>query len=187
MKAGALQIIMILVLAACGGGEVTILSPDELPPDLYASPSPTRAPTPVSRTLQVFFVHGDRLAETTVVRQASSNPLEEAIQVLMEGPGPAEAAAGLFSAIPPDVQVLGASLNGAIATVNLSGEFEAAAEERVLILRVAQVVYTATGLPGVERVRFRVEGEPVDVLAGATESPEEGVGRAHFSELAPIE
>lgn len=47
------------------------------------------------------------------------------------------------------------------------------------------MVYTATQLPGVERVRFLVEGEPVNVLAPDAQNGEQGVGRDDFSHLAP--
>lgn len=90
-----------------GTTDVTVLSPDELPSDLYASPSGTSRPAGrPPRTLDAYFVSGERLARAVRVREAFGSRLEDALQALIEGPSPSERAAGISSAIPAGVELL---------------------------------------------------------------------------------
>ncbi len=90
---------------------------------------------------------------------AGTPPLEAAIAALAEGP----AAPGLAPALPPGTRLLGSSVDGEVATVNLSREFESgypaggsAAELAVL----GPLVKTAAAATGAARVRILVEGRP---------------------------
>ena len=73
---------------------------------------------------------------------------------------------GASNAIPLGTEVLSAlrsgGRSGTVLTVDLSGRFD-----RVVgpsrQLAVAQLVLTATGLPGVKLVRFSIDGKPVTV------------------------
>jgi germination protein M len=88
-----------------------------------------------------------------------TTPLEAAIDALAEGPSdPA-----LLPALPPGTRVLGTSVDGGVATVDLSREFESgypgggsAAELAVL----GPLVRTATEASGAARARILVEGRP---------------------------
>jgi hypothetical protein len=52
--------------------------------------------------------------------------------------------------------------------------------------RVAQIVYTLTQFPTVERVAFRLDGEPVEAIGGEGVLVDPPVGRAAFEEVTPI-
>jgi hypothetical protein len=54
-----------------------------------------------------------------------------------------------------------------------------------MLLRTAQVVYTATRFQSVERVAFRLDGKPVEAIGGEGVVVSAGVGRADFARQAP--
>ena len=81
---------------------------------------------------------------------------------------------------------LQAAVPGAqVLTLDLSEQFTTVVGQR-FIAAVAQIVYTATDLDGIEAVSFRVEGEdfPVNDENGAAQ--EEPVDRLDFVGLAPF-
>lgn len=84
---------------------------------------------------------------------------EETLAVLLSGPSELEAEIGFSSAVPAATLLHGVEIEGGIATVDLSAEFEAAAGAFSDVLRVSQIVFTLTSLDEVDAVRFRVDGE----------------------------
>jgi len=174
-----LLIVALIVLAACAReGNVRILSPDELPQDLYASPSPMPTAAP-ARDVLVWFVRDDRLVPVVRKATGSGTAIEFALRALLEGPTRAEAEDGLTSTIPDGAELLEVEVEDPVATVNLSREFELGAEQDVLLLRLGQVVYTATELSSVGRVRFRIDSEPAGVV-GQDGATHEEVGRGDY-------
>ena len=53
-------------------------------------------------------------------------------------------------------------------------------------LRVAQVVYTLTQFPTIQRVAFALDGTPVEAIGGEGVVVWPPVGRAAFQDLAPL-
>lgn len=103
--------------------------------------------------------------------------LEAVIQALLEGPTSSDAEAGIVSAIPEGVSLLGVSQDENVAEIDLSAEFlnndgdsatenvgENAEEETsfpgTTRFRQAQIVFTATQVPGIDEVMVLVEGAP---------------------------
>ena len=84
---------------------------------------------------------------------------------------PAEAAAGARSAVPAGTQLLGISLHGGVATVDLTSEFEGdgAARQR---LGLAQLVYGVTQFPTVHALRLHLDGQPVTAFADGLVLPD---------------
>jgi len=174
--------LLALALAACGGPAVTVLPDAELPPDVYGSPQP-EALTELPDNATVYLVHQDRLI--AVPRQlppeAPSLPVA-AVDALLQGPS------GIWrTAIPEGTRVLSVEVDGVVAIVNLSDDFERSAPGSRLALRVAQVVYTLTETPQVGAVLFEIEGSPADVLTGREEVVERPVARADYQRFAPQE
>jgi len=95
------------------------------------------------------------------------------LDLLLFGPGPwdagplpdpvAAAEAQLGSAIPAGAELLGLEVADGLAMVDLSAEFATAPPEAL-----AQVVFTATRLEGVQGVRFLIEGDPYWLLEETT-------------------
>jgi spore germination protein GerM len=184
----------LVVLGACAGGTaVRVVPPEELPDELYGD-SDRGSVNPRQLSVVVYFVRTDpsgtllrpiRLGE--VSRQATSalTTPQVAMRALLEGPTTAERAR-FRTAIPAETQVLGVTVNGGVADVNLTAQFEAAEAEIIQLVRVAQVVWTLTELPDVDSVRFRIHGvaQPVIDERGVAH---DRVGRGRYSGLAPQE
>lgn len=62
--------------------------------------------------------------------------------------------------------MLGASVSGGAATVDLSGAFQTGGGSLSMQLRVAHVGFTATQFDGVDRVTIKLDGDAVDYIGG---------------------
>lgn len=108
----------------------------------------------------VFLVQAEQLVK--VVRDAQSGSLWNALDLLLAGPREAELAAGLRTAISPQTALRSARLDRDTAVVDLNAALvEIGGQEQ--ILAVAQIVLTATAVPGVRQVRFLLEGQAVEI------------------------
>jgi hypothetical protein len=108
----------------------------------------------------VFLVRAEHVAP--VVRRTTRVDLETALELLVTGPTEAELGAGLRTAISSQTQFHSVAVNGTTAVIDVTSAFvEVAGQEQILAL--AQVVLTATTVPGITEVRFALEGQPVDV------------------------
>ncbi len=185
----ALTAALAVVLGACAVPVDTRpeeIPAQELPPDLQAPPSPPPSLTvrpEQAATVQLFFVRGDRLAPVT--RQVAGAPsLPAILDQLVAGPASAEAVSGIRSAINPRTRIRRALLANGVASVDVSEPF-VQVEGEDQIAAVAQLVFSCTALPGVERVRFLLEGRPVEVPAGDGTLTRRPLSRADFAALAP--
>ena len=139
-----------------GGVVMPVLAPSE-PPTAGGPPGPSG---PQSPAVEVFLVQAENLVAVT--RSTARHELAGALLLLLGGPMETEFAAGTRTAISPQTELRSAGLENGTAVVDLSAAFvEVGGQEQ--ILAVAQVVLTATAVPGVERVRFLLEGEAVEV------------------------
>lgn len=189
---GALAVTGALALTGCG--IPTDASPHALPRSgipfdlLQRSPtttSPTSTTTPVGVPVRIFFLDGSgHLAP--VGRNVAVHPpggeVDAVVSALLQGPTSAEATDGYRSAIPNSTRVLHASEVGGVATVDLSTNFgELVGPPQ--IQAVAQIVFTATSLPGVRAVAFELGGKPVQVpVASGAQVPV--ATAAEFASLA---
>lgn len=183
-RAGAVAVaaVMLLGLFGCGSdGRLRVLAPEELPADLYAPPSPTPTAAP-PQAIAVFFVRDEMLVSVRREAPGPARLAEFAVRALLAGPDAEDQAAAMTTAIPQGAELLEVDVAGGVASVSLSKEFELSAEQRILVLRLGQVVYTLTDLPRVRAVRFLIDGEPVGVI-GQDGSTHEQVGRSDYSTL----
>lgn len=155
---------------------------NDLPSDLYSSPSPAPSIQPLT-SYEVFFLQGFALAPIRRLAVGEKQALDQAMADLLRGPTPEELGAGISTAVPPGAELLSVTQSGTTATVDLSKEFELSAEQSVLIQRLAQVVYTVTGLPRVSKVSFLIDGEPVSVVVQDGSLRRTAVGRDDYSSL----
>lgn len=142
-----------------------------------------RAPTVPTAPVNVYFVRGERMYP--VVRQVNAPPsVAKSLTALLFGPDENEAMNAVRSAISPTAAIQARQLDPSTYLVDLSTEFaQGSVSEQVLGL--AQVVWTATDIPGVTGVRFTLNGAPIQVPT-PTGSTGEPVGREAFAELGPV-
>lgn len=144
-----------------------------------ATPSVPRA------EVRVFFVKDDRMiAKARQVNAPAS--VAKALTALLFGVQEDEMAEEVRSAIDPTASLQARALDAATFQVDLSAEFvSGSSSEQVLAL--AQIVYTATELPGVTGVRFTLDGVPIEVPTGEGSLTADPVGRGAFPAFAPFE
>jgi hypothetical protein len=101
--------------------------------------------------------------------------------------GPASDERGLLTMIPGGTDLLGITIDGSVATVDLGGAFESGGGSASMFGRLAQLVYTVTQFPTVDTVRLRLDGQPVESIGGEGVIVGAGLGRADgTSSLPPI-
>ena len=134
---------------------------------------------------EVWFTRGESLF--MVKRDVASTPRigTAAMESLLAGPEPREQAAAVGSQIPAGTQLLGLSVEGGVATVDLTSEFESGGGSASMNMRIAQVVYTLTQFPTIKGVLFELDGQHVDVLGGEGVVVDEPVTRKDYRSLMP--
>lgn len=104
---------------------------------------------------------------------------------LLTGPNAADTATGLTTAIPAGTRVLGLSISGGVATLDLSTEFGSGGGSLSMQERVAQVVHTLTQFPDVQKVSFRMNGAPITTLGGEGLVLDQQQSRADWETMSP--
>ena len=181
-----------LSLSACGvpvDAQPTALSRHGVPFNLLGPsvpvPTSTTAASPVEVPVKIFLLgpagHLESVARDVPV---SAPDLVNVLTALVAGPTDAEAAAGLQTSVPAQTTVLGATISGGIATVNLGIAFGQLVGPPQ-IQAVGQVVFTAAALPGVTGVTFQLDGQPVEVpVSSGVQVPV--ASTSQFAPLAPL-
>jgi Sporulation and spore germination/Immunoglobulin-like domain of bacterial spore germination len=183
-----------LLAAGCGGSGAVVVGSGKGPqPPAIASVAtvessgggsvaPVTGHTPAKMGVDVWLVRAGRLYPVTRGVQATRAVIGAAVRALLAGPG----GTGATSAVPAGTQLLGISLHGGVATVDLTSDFAAggsAASER---LRLAQLVYTVTQFRGVRGVRLHLDGSPVTALSDGLVLADPMTRRSMgFADLAP--
>lgn len=181
--------LVVALLAACGvqsDDSPRKIASEDVPFDLLA-PATSLGPTPADEGVgrSVWFVDNNGL----LARGERSLPMpvtvEAILMALLQGVTDAEANNGLRSNISSDTKLLGVEgpVDGRV-TVNLSGEILKVSRE-LQRLALAQVVFTVTGLPNVDRVLFEFDGKPTQVPGRGAELTAEPLTRADFAQFDP--
>ena len=127
-----------------------------------SSPTPSGAPAGTTIVRAYFWLGGTPNADglVAVLREipATKSVATAALNALLAGPNAVERANDISSAVPNGSQLLGLTIDGGIATVDLSSEFVAAGGGDAYQRRLGQVVYTLTQFPTVKGVNLRIEG-----------------------------
>jgi germination protein M len=172
LSAGAVA--LALLTAACGGdsnsnspaaGGATPTA-EETPsgtPD--STESPTSNGETKTSTYEVWFIEKKGRFLQVAYRLQESTPRigTAALESLLRGPVAGDGK--ISSAIPADARLLGLTIADGLATVDLSSEFESGGGSFSMLGRLAQVVFTITQFPTVDRVAFKINGESVDVFS----------------------
>ena len=171
---------VLALLAGCGGdSDDDTASPGGSTPTGTA-PAPTTAtdpePEPAQSRVAVYFIRGEKLG--VGARQAEGEAVARAaVEALLAGPSDEERDAGLTTEIPDGTELLDLAVADGTATVDLSGAFDDGGGSASMQARVAQVVATLTQFPSIERVAFRLDGEPVTAIGGEGVAVDPPLGR----------
>jgi hypothetical protein len=153
----------------------------------------TRVPAPLApdglRALSVYFsdAQAERLVPVTRYLDPDSGLARGAVLALLAGPRSADEARGLTSAVPPGSRLLGITVRDSIATVDLARVFESGAGATSVRMRLAQLVYTLSRVPGVRSVRLWLEGRRVETFSGEGLEVGDPLTRADFPDFAPYD
>lgn len=162
MSRGALRVSRVaalsvaLSLTACG------VQPDAAPRDLPEGERELAIDVPppgsdASGADRIYLVApGEERLLRSVPRQADTR--DELIEILFAGPNDEELADQYSSFIPPTTELISARPQGQMLTINLRGGITELSGAN-LAQAVAQIVYTASELEGIETVQLRVEDE----------------------------
>ena len=108
------------------------------------------------------------------------------MDLLLQGPTAADKNAHLDTVIPAGTIVHGVSIDGGVATVDLSTSFGSGGGSVSMQGRVAQVVYTLTQFPSVTGVNFKLDGVATTVLGGEGVVLDHPQTRADWESFTPI-
>ncbi|MGH2764830.1 MAG: GerMN domain-containing protein [Actinomycetota bacterium] len=180
MRLSALASMTLLLVVACRSEGLTLLPDADLPRDVYGSPGPT--PVETSELPEdgiVYLVRGERLQPRPRTLQPISDSLPEALILALISP--LREGGRVTTAIPGDTRLNEVRVEGRVATVDLSSEFEGAAPGEVQTLRIAQVVFTLTHEgTGITAVKIAIDGIPQQLVV--TDRP---VTRTDYLRFAP--
>jgi spore germination protein GerM len=179
------------LISACGvptGGAPTTIAASDVP---YGLAAPTTA-TPASPSVdpeadpsRIFLVAGD---DALVPRPRDTDGssrrenLEDLLAALATGPSGAERDEQLSTALPPEVRLTVVELSAGTATVDIVAPAEAPsgwASRRA----VAQIVLTATSVPGIEAVRLTLDGSRVEAPLPSGELTSDPLTAADYDAL----
>lgn len=158
------RILVLLALAAVAVSSCSI-RPDATPSDLpaersnvFGEPATGDEAAGTSRIFLLAPATPDQPQRLrSVLRDVVAAP-EDVLRSLFAGPNAAERDGQLDTAIPAEVELLGARTLSQVLTVDVTDAFDDLTPDG-LRLAVAQIVTTATELDGVESVRLRIDGE----------------------------
>jgi len=182
----AIALVVAGSLTACGipaDSQPQALARKDIPFDLLA-PSTTIATPGVPGAREPVNVYLVGITGLVPVSRGVRAPatLPEALSALLAGPTDAEVANGLRTAISAQTSVSAGPVGFGVGTVDLGGAFgQVGGQEQ--ILAVAQLVFTATSVPGIIKVQFTLAGRPVEVPAGDGTLTQGPLGRSDFPSL----
>jgi spore germination protein GerM len=151
-----------------------------------SEPAETAAPAE-GPAAQIYLVDSLGLRLVPVERRLGEGEasLTDVVDALLNGPTRAERRQGLSTAFVDDnVVAEGTNLVGGVASVDLTQQFTVL-DGPTQRLAIAQMVLTLTGRPGVGRVSFTLEGQPIDIPRGDGTLAQGSVSRDNYRELLP--
>jgi spore germination protein GerM len=157
-------------------------TPSESDPTTSAIPGPTT--TVATETVTLYFIEGSQLVAVRVETPEGTSTRGR-LRLLEEGPPAERAEAGVRTALTPGLISGFASWGSDGATVTLDSEQFAGVENADQQLMIGQIVLSLTGWPGIERVDFTLDGEPMQVFLedNTLSQPGAAVGRDDYAVL----
>ena len=178
--------LVLLLAAACGGSSPSGQpSPSGTPPTATATATPS-APVTHEVPVHVYFLRDEKVASVHRQVAVDSGAVATAtVRALLSGPTGHERALGLSTTIPTGSRLLGLSISKGTADVNLNLAYESGGGSLSMTGRLMQMVFTLTQFSTVQRVTFRIAGEPVSTFGGEGVMLDHPVTRTDFESFLP--
>jgi hypothetical protein len=167
------------VIASCGSSTKSSV-PSNVPVSTVA---PTTAKPTEKVAVLAYFLLNEKLH--AVGREVASADSSAAVTALLAGPTNEEKTTGLVTLIPAGTTLNGVKLNGREAVIDLSAAYGSGGGTLSVTGRVAQMVFTLTQFPGVDTVRFSLDGKSITELTGEGFSVD-GMSRSVFADMTPL-
>ena len=156
----ALLCVALVLLGACG------IQPDDAPRDIAVEdrqllPDDAIGGSEASGSSRIYLVtptESDAQRRLRSVQRAVQSRPSPLLEVLFDGPNASELRDRMSTALPAGLRLVSNRLVGDVLFVDVSDEITALSGD-VLILAVAQIVYTASEIDNVREVRLRVDGQ----------------------------
>ena len=184
LAAGGLALVALVGFAAAGCGSEHAVSLGKPTTSATTATEPTGT-TPAQLSLEVWFARNDGLVAVRRTHAPTQAVATAAVSALLDGPTAPERNAGISSAVPAGTRLLGINIQNGVATVDLTSEYQSGGGSLSMQTRLGQVVYTLTQFPTVQKVRFRLDGSPVNVFSSEGIVLGHPVGRADYANLLP--
>ena len=140
-----LVLVLVVALVGCGGGNGDSAPSTTEAPATETTPTETVSPDPPEvQAVLVYFLRDGRVAATTRTVPATKAVARAALSALPAGPTPEERDIGFETEVPVDLSIDALTIADGTATLDLSSGTGCPP--------MAQVVYTLTQFPTVERV-----------------------------------
>lgn len=183
-----LALVTALALASCGidtESSADVVDDERVPFGLLeADREPVTGPDPNGEVLvEIYLYDEENDVLVPVRRRLGSSSLDAVLGALERAPIDRDPDA-LRSALSEIDAVAGTDTSRGVATIDLTEEFSdiTGADQ---LLAIAQLVYTATGRPGVGQVAFTLEGQTIEIPRGDGSLTSESVTRGDYARLEP--
>jgi spore germination protein GerM len=160
--------VVAVMLSSCGvpdDGDLQVIDREAVPFGLLDEQGGNPGADEGGVTVDLHLVTGDPPALVPVSRRIGEPTLDRVLAALADLPTTGEEALGLRNPVSDGDVLADVSLEGGIATVDLTEDFSSLSGTDEL-LAIGQVVLTLTARPGVGRVAFTLDGERVEVPRG---------------------
>jgi len=118
-------------------------------------------------TVKAYFYRDEKLCAVERRLAPGQAPLQQALECLLAGPTAAEERAGLATMLPAGVKLRLVKADRSVAIIDLDRSIEnyGGGSSKIEGI-IAQIVYTATEVPGIDKAWIWVEGQREVVLGG---------------------
>jgi spore germination protein GerM len=118
-------------------------------------------------TYKVYFLKNEKLTAAERPLKPDAGQLQQAIEGLMAGPSNKEQLDGITTQLPAGIKIRQIKVEKGVAIIDLSSRLEDYGGGSAMVEGlVAQIVYTATEVPGVEKAWIWEDGQGNLVLGG---------------------
>lgn len=154
-------LVFVAAVATVGCSIQPEASPNDLPDDraeVFGEPDTGDVAAGTNRIYLLAPTDADSPQRLRSVQRDVPTAPASVLASLFAGPNSQERSDQLDTAIPTDVELLGARQTGSLLTVDVNDVFDELTPNGLRIA-IAQIVATATDIDGVDQVQLRVDGE----------------------------